>query len=281
MYDALIVAFQAAALAVLPVLFVFDAPFGKFAVDSRLNLNGAYVLTGNAAWMAMEVVAPIAAVTSAASNGGVTSLCFSAKLVLALFVLHYVHRALVQPVRNPARSPLHASVVTSGVIFNLINGYLQGTWISRAKLHAIEPNVRVACVGVALFIVGAFGNIWHDEVLRRLRIGAPPRTYAVPHGGLFALPPVLFIVLESELRYAGNQQLEHLHSKYPGTIHPDVTRYEWATHQQRDTAALIMASNPLMSLVAISDGECKARSKFEMVERMLQPCGPPPPRNDD
>ena len=41
---------------------------------------------------------------------------------------------------------------------------------------------------------------------------------------------------------------------------------EWATHQQRDTAALIMASNPLLSLVAISDGECKARSRFEMCE---------------
>ena len=40
MYDALITAFQISSVAVVPVLFVIDAPFGRFAVESWLNLNG-------------------------------------------------------------------------------------------------------------------------------------------------------------------------------------------------------------------------------------------------
>lgn len=40
MYDALVATFQVSAVALVPVLLVIDAPFGRFAVDSKLNLNG-------------------------------------------------------------------------------------------------------------------------------------------------------------------------------------------------------------------------------------------------
>lgn len=29
---------------------------------------------------------------------------------------------------------------------------------------------------------------------------------------------------QSELRYTANTQLEHLHARYTGTIHPDITK---------------------------------------------------------
>ena len=79
--------------------------------------------------------------------------------------------------------------------------------------------------------------------------------------------------------------------------HP--TRSEWLTHQHRDTLSSIVGHPPLTSYLAIADGEAIGRVKFEMtevrgtlipflpmlsvfvrVQRMLQPCGPPPPKDD-
>ncbi|WFD20365.1 hypothetical protein MCAP1_002609 [Malassezia caprae] len=68
----------------------------------------------------------------------------------------------------------------------------------------------------------------------------------------------------SELRYGGNPQLEHLHAR------------EWAVHQHRDTSAAVVAQVPLLTYMAVADGESRARMRFRQCERMLQPCGPPP-----
>ncbi|KAM0746559.1 splicing factor 3B, subunit 5 [Meredithblackwellia eburnea MCA 4105] len=85
----------------------------------------------------------------------------------------------------------------------------------------------------------------------------------------------------SELRYTANTQLQQLHARYTGTGHADMNKYEWLTHQHRDTYASIIGHSSLLSYTAISDGESTARVKFELTERMLQPCGPPPEKEDD
>lgn len=87
--------------------------------------------------------------------------------------------------------------------------------------------------------------------------------------------------MSSELRYTANTQLEHLHARYTGTGHADLTKFEWVTHQHRDSLASIIGHPPLLSYLAIADGEAIGRLRFEMTERMLQPCGPPPRKDDD
>ncbi|KAG8713244.1 hypothetical protein FRC08_013508 [Ceratobasidium sp. 394] len=87
--------------------------------------------------------------------------------------------------------------------------------------------------------------------------------------------------MSSELRYTANTQLEHLHARYIGTGHADITKYDWMTHQHRDTCASIVGHPPLATYLSIADGEATGRVRFEMIERMLQPCGPPPPKDDD
>ena len=88
-------------------------------------------------------------------------------------------------------------------------------------------------------------------------------------------------------------QMEHLQSKYMGTGHADTTKFEWATHQHRwesnfrtrnqprchfsrDTFASLMGHTDLTNHLAICENETKARVRFYMLEKMLQPCGPPP-----
>ncbi|KAF9077494.1 splicing factor 3B subunit 5, partial [Rhodocollybia butyracea] len=85
----------------------------------------------------------------------------------------------------------------------------------------------------------------------------------------------------SELRYTANTQLEHLHARYTGTGNTDPPDSDWLTHQHRDTLSSIVGHSTLTSFLAIADGEATARVKFEMTERMLQPCGPPPKKDDD
>lgn len=85
---------------------------------------------------------------------------------------------------------------------------------------------------------------------------------------------------EAKYGYVANSQLEHLHSRYTGTIHPDTTRHEWITHQHRDTAASILGHPMLHSYIALADGKSKARVAAELKDKMLQPCGPPPKQED-
>ncbi|BEJ16658.1 hypothetical protein CspHIS471_0600590 [Cutaneotrichosporon sp. HIS471] len=85
----------------------------------------------------------------------------------------------------------------------------------------------------------------------------------------------------SELRYTANTSLEQLHSRYVGTGHADMTKYEWVTHMHRDTLSSIVGHPPLLAYLSIADGECQARERYEVIERMLQPCGVPPGKTDD
>ncbi|RSH84113.1 uncharacterized protein EHS24_005612 [Apiotrichum porosum] len=85
----------------------------------------------------------------------------------------------------------------------------------------------------------------------------------------------------SELRYTANTSLEQLHARYTGTGHADTTKYELLTNQHRDTLSSIVGHPPLLAYLSIADGECQARERFEVLERMLQPCGVPPAKTDE
>lgn len=195
----------------LPVVHIIHAPHGRFSFPSRWNVNG------NVGWLLMEIISPITfvlallspALTSSTGLGGLIKPDFgrlsklpTANLILAAaFVVHYFQRSILHPVRSARRSPMHISVPISAVIFNLINGFLMGSWIGgrspvvdipAAALDASKSSpfdllrskfpTRVTAPGLAtspinwLFIVGMVGwaigfagNVYHDEVLLDLR----------------------------------------------------------------------------------------------------------------
>jgi len=57
-----------------------------------------------------------------------------------------------------------------------------------------------------------------------------------------------------------------VHARYTGTGHADLTKWEWATHQHRDTLSSIVGHPALTSFVALADNESIGRIKFEMTE---------------
>lgn len=91
----------------------------------------------------------------------------------------------------------------------------------------------------------------------------------------------LFVVFIMGDRYNIHSQLEHLQSKYIGTGHADTNKWEWLTNQHRDSYASYMGHPDLLNYFAIAENESKARVRFNLMERMLQPCGPPPEKPED
>ncbi|KAL7643494.1 UNVERIFIED_CONTAM: hypothetical protein RMT77_005476 [Armadillidium vulgare] len=82
-------------------------------------------------------------------------------------------------------------------------------------------------------------------------------------------------------RYNIHSQLEHLQSKYIGTGHADTSQFEWCVNQHRDTYGSFMGHFDLLNLVAVAENETKARIRFNLMEKMVQPCGPPPEKNEE
>ncbi|KAA6383468.1 MAG: putative splicing factor 3B subunit 5 [Streblomastix strix] len=76
-------------------------------------------------------------------------------------------------------------------------------------------------------------------------------------------------------------QSDSLQQKYVGTGTPDTTMYEFATNQHRDTCASLLGHNHMLVMLAMAENESIGRVKYNLLERMIQPCGPPPPKKDN
>ncbi|CEH17462.1 Steroid reductase [Ceraceosorus bombacis] len=204
-----------------PLVKLFNAPHGRFAVlHSKLNLPG------NAAWLAMEIWSPLLFALSVASPvlshsstqavltnlvspswSRVASLPTPNLILAAAYIAHYTHRAVLQPLRSPARSPIHLSVALSATAFNLLNGFVMGSWIGGRSPSMLLPSSILSVsallprnpsltgakgaataplaspgllpesalysplfwMGVIGWAVGFAGNVYHDEILMDIR----------------------------------------------------------------------------------------------------------------
>ncbi|KAI9459953.1 3-oxo-5-alpha-steroid 4-dehydrogenase-domain-containing protein [Boletus coccyginus] len=213
LYDAVRRVFFVTPLLVFPFQFVVDAPFGRFAPAT----DSIFLLDGIRAWILMEIVAPIAflhalANTPLASDpADVAPLSPAPLFCAALFLAHYANRALLSPLRTPSRSRAHVSVTLAGILFNIVNGILLGTYLRSPTASAFLDGALARpafWVGTALWAAGFVCNVLHDEVLLNIRRNAkakgkarakspspsfdgprkkPQREhYGIPHGYLYA-----------------------------------------------------------------------------------------------
>ncbi|KDN39051.1 hypothetical protein RSAG8_09087, partial [Rhizoctonia solani AG-8 WAC10335] len=258
-----------------PVLLAIDAPHGRFSidpsssqtwikrawgalsVDGEVDISGDYhrflPKLGTVSWMIMELPAPITLLYAFSQQTTLSSLSpFSLtphSALPLLFVGHYLNRAIISPLRTPSRSKSHVIVLLAAVAFNLINGSVTGTWLGAGvQTGSIGwTDTPVAYwIGLAMFGLGLWGNIWHDEVLLDLRKNRDgkkdnkPR-YAIPYGfalasgsimtplqrrltlgsysGVYFTPTLLFALVEVALMLPrarrGHQWYHERFSDYP------------------------------------------------------------------
>jgi len=175
----------------------------------------------------METVSPIAFMATYLSapfspTFSPPPLYHPSTLLAGLFVLHYLNRAIISPLRSPGRTRTHIIVPICGVIFNIINPPLLAAYLSAQPAPAameVEFFNRISnrfsvpasqfpfsnsvrgppshawslasyWIGLSAFFLGFISNIIHDEILYDLRRNHPPSAdgkprYAIPMGGLY------------------------------------------------------------------------------------------------
>ncbi|KAI0384588.1 splicing factor 3B, subunit 5 [Hypomontagnella monticulosa] len=77
------------------------------------------------------------------------------------------------------------------------------------------------------------------------------------------------------------QELERLQAKYVGTGHPDTTSWEWRTNVMRDTYSSYVGHPPQLAYLSLAQNEPAAKVRAQFLRKMIQPCGPPPPREGE
>lgn len=81
-------------------------------------------------------------------------------------------------------------------------------------------------------------------------------------------------------RFNINSQVEHLQAKYVGTGHADMSKFEWALNIHRDSYASYIGHHPMVAYFGVVENESVGRVKYEMMQKMLLPCGIPPKAAD-
>ncbi len=82
-------------------------------------------------------------------------------------------------------------------------------------------------------------------------------------------------------RFNINSQLEHLQAKYVGTGHTDLNRFEWAVNIHRDSYASFIGHHNMVSYFAVAENESVGRVKYNLMQKMLLPCGLPPEKEEE
>ena len=194
--------FTLMSVSLVPALLLINAPFGRFTPK---NQNSLFLVDGIKSWMIMELVSPLTFIymfsTSPLSENGwfVQTQWNSPNAILSLcFLVHYINRAIINPLRTPSRSKSHIIVPLSAVAFNLVNGALMGSYLSSPYAHTFlsARSLTPFYIGLTLWAFGFIGNIVHDEILLDIRRKANSKGkrkaeagehYAIPQGGLYTL----------------------------------------------------------------------------------------------
>lgn len=168
------------ALVLIPVLLKIRAPYGRYA-----RKGWGAMIPNRISWILMEL--PSLVLFALFFLIPDKEHDFATWILFGLWMFHYMHRALIYPVRTRTRGKkMPLGVMLFAVVFNLINAFLNGYY-----LGAIRPTftgmrlLRIGFwIGILLFAVGFAINFWSDNKLLHLR-QAPGNGYKIPHGGLF------------------------------------------------------------------------------------------------
>ncbi|HET9989815.1 MAG TPA: hypothetical protein VFQ65_14885, partial [Kofleriaceae bacterium] len=169
--------FGVAAVTVIALCFL-SAPYGR-------HTRGGWGPTVSAryGWIMMELPAALT-----------IAICFAVRppastvpwVMLAFWEIHYIQRSLVFPfLMRGGGKPMPIAIPAMAVLFNVVNGYLNGRWLTAFSSYATswltDPRFLV---GTVMMATGYAINLQADATLRRLR-GPGEAGYKIPQGGLY------------------------------------------------------------------------------------------------
>ena len=163
-FNSLLVAWFVLGAVVFTLLFFVAAPYGR-----HIRKGWGLTLDNRLGWILMEAPSPVIFFICFLLGGRTSAVGLA---FLVLWEAHYLHRAFIYPFTLRGESKrMPAAVMSLGLLFNIMNGYLNGRYIftfssGYATGWLTDPRF---IVGVALFVVGFVVNRQADTVLRGLR----------------------------------------------------------------------------------------------------------------
>jgi splicing factor 3B subunit 5 len=67
-------------------------------------------------------------------------------------------------------------------------------------------------------------------------------------------------------RFSFNKSFEHVQNKFVGTGHSDITKFEWASNQHRDTMASHIGHSDMLSYFAVAQNDSIGRVRYQLLE---------------
>ncbi|MCK5881291.1 MAG: DUF1295 domain-containing protein [Sinobacterium sp.] len=161
--------------------FFYTTPYGRFKTSSS-----KFDLPPLPGWLLLESPCLLAASLTFFYSGGNTN-ALVPLIFISIWQSHYLYRSVIFPLRvNKGSKPVAISGILFGVIFNSVNGFLNGYAFSHSE-HLLDSSWLTSpyfIVGIGLMMIGLGINIYSDNVLKNLR--KPGETgYKIPHGGLY------------------------------------------------------------------------------------------------
>jgi len=177
----LLVVMAIIAVIVFVSLYFVDAGYGLL-----INKKWGLQISNKLAWVLMEspvfIVMLILWITSPRRFELLPLLFF------IFFELHYFRRSFVFPLMMKGKSKMPVSIMSMGVIFNLINGYIQGEWLFHlAPVEMYDSEWLLSpqfIAGTVIFFGGMFINWQSDSIVRNLRAPGDTNHY-LPEKGMF------------------------------------------------------------------------------------------------
>jgi splicing factor 3B subunit 5 len=77
------------------------------------------------------------------------------------------------------------------------------------------------------------------------------------------------------------QHLEALQTRYIGIGSGDTSKHEWTSNIARDSLSSYIGHPPLLQYMSLGLGQPREKTRVQMLERMIQPVGPPPKVRED
>jgi len=163
------------------VLLFIPAPYGR-----HLRPGWGPQISARAGWVMME--STVVLVFGVFWYLGRDPFALLPLFLLFVWQSHYFYRAFVFPFRMRGGWSMPLFIALSGMLFNVVNGYLNGRWLFTLSAREYgqwwgDPRF---IVGLILFFTGMVINHRADGRLRRLRL-RNGGGYGIPRGGLFRL----------------------------------------------------------------------------------------------
>ena len=179
-YNAVLIGWLVLAALTVPYLLFVAAPYGR-----HMREGWGPKIENRLGWILMELPSPLAMVLFFIL--GTHSQGIAPAVFLGMWLLHYINRSIIYPLRIRGKKKYMPVVIMgSAIFFNVTNGFLQGRYVFDLSGGYSAQWLHDPCflVGAALFLAGFAANYHSDSILRNLR--KPGETgYKIPKGGLF------------------------------------------------------------------------------------------------